>query len=171
MEQYRRRPFGGKPTWGSFDVYPNHYGVTRYRLVIFPPGLSRDERRVLRLWRTWPAWGTLLFLVAQIWLTDLVTPGWALLISVGLWLASGAVSAALAGETRSRVRTLSALTMVGAPDPQVHRLADMRALTDLLLDADSRRDNGELTESGHEAVCWQAYDRIARIGGEPAVAP
>jgi hypothetical protein len=55
------RPLDGGPTWGSLDSYPRRFGVKRYRLVVFPPGISPEERRLLRLWRSWPVWGALLW--------------------------------------------------------------------------------------------------------------
>ncbi|CAN5593702.1 hypothetical protein BH09ACT7_BH09ACT7_17500 [soil metagenome] len=162
MEQNRRlRPFGGSRTWGSFDVYPSRYGITRYRLVVFPPGLTPDERRLLRAWRTWPAWGTVLFLVAQIWLSHTMTTGWALAIAVALWLGSGVTACALAGGTRTGVRSLIAVALSGSPDEE--RLASLRVLTSVLLEADARRADGGLSEPEHETICWQVYERMALI--------
>jgi hypothetical protein len=167
MEQNRHlRPFGGRRTWGSFDIYPSHYGITRYRLVVFPPGMSPDERRLLRVWRSWPAWGTVLFLIAQIWLAQTLATGWALSIAAALWLAAGATSGALAGAARTTVRTLIALTMTGSHDED--RLATLRALTAVLLEADARRAEGTLSEPEHESICWQVYERMALID-DPAV--
>ncbi|MET0702010.1 MAG: DUF6611 family protein [Mycobacterium sp.] len=160
------RPFGGRRTWGSFDVYPSRYGITRYRLVLFPPGISPEERRLLRIWRSWPAWGTVLFLLTQIWLAQTLTTGWALTLAAALWLAAGATAGALAGASRTRVRTLIALAMTGAQDED--RLASLRALTAVLLDADARRAEGTLSEPEHETLCWQVYERMASID-DPAV--
>jgi hypothetical protein len=160
------RPFGGRRTWGSFDVYPSRYGITRYRLVVFPPGMSPDERRLLRIWRSWPAWGTVLFLFAQIWLAQTFPTGWALTLAIVLWLAAGVTACALAGATRTRVHTLIALGMTGAHDED--RLASLRALTAVLLDADARRAEGTLSEPEHETLCWGVYQRMALID-DPAV--
>ncbi len=166
MEQKRRlRLFGDRRTWGSFDIYPSRYGITRYRLVVFPPGMSQDERRMLRAWRSWPAWGTALFLAAQIWLTHSMTTGSALAFSATLWLVSGAAVCALAGGTRTRVHTLIAIATSGSPDEgTVGRLMAMRTLTATLLAADTRRAEGELTEPEHEAICWHVYEQMALIG-------
>jgi hypothetical protein len=162
MEQNRHLPpFGGRHSWGSFDVCPSRYGVTRYRLVVFPPGMTPDEQRLLRVWRSWPTWGTVLFLAAQIWLAQTMTPGWAMAIAVALCLAAGAASGALAGASRTRVRTLIALAMNGTHDED--RLTAMRALTAVLLEADARRAEGTLSEPEHETICWQVYERMALI--------
>jgi hypothetical protein len=170
MAQKRFRLLDSRRTWGSFDVYPSRYGITRYRLVIFPPGMSQDERRLLRAWRSWPIWGTVLFLVTQIWLTNTTTTGWALSTSTALWLGSGAVTFALSGGTRTRVRTLVAHAMNGVRDDEAaNRLAAMRILATVLLAADEQRATGALTELEHESVCWQVYRQMAPHGDVPAV--
>jgi hypothetical protein len=170
MAQKSFRLLDSRRTWGSFDVYPSRYGITRYRLMVFPPGISQDERRLLRGWHTWPIWGTALFLAAQIWLTNTTTAGWALAISTALWLSSGGVAFALAGGTRTRVRTLIAHTMNGVhDDAAVIRLAEMRILATALLAADEQRAAGALTELEHESVCWHVYQQIAQFGDVPAV--
>jgi hypothetical protein len=170
MAQKRFRLLDSRRTWGSFDVYPTRYGITRYRLVVFPPGMSQDERRVLRGWRTWPIWGTVLFLATQIWLTNTTTAGWALAMSTALWLGSGAVAFALAGGTRTRVRTLVAHAMNGVhDDAAASRLAEMRTLATALLAADERRAEGALTELEHESICWQVYRQMAQFVDVPVV--
>jgi hypothetical protein len=170
MALNRFRLLDGRRTWGSFDVYPSRYGVTRYRLVVFPPGISQDERRLLRGWRTWPLWGTALFLAAQIWLTNTTTTAWALAVSTALWLFTGAAAFALAGGTRTRVHTLIALSMNGVrDDAAASRLAQMRTLAAVLLAADEQRAEGELAEHEHEAICWRVYERIAQFDSVPAV--
>jgi hypothetical protein len=170
MAQKLFRLLDSRRTWGSVDVYPSRYGITRYRLVVFPPGMSQDERRLLRGWRTWPIWGTALFLAAEIWLTNTTTGGWALAMSIALWLSSGAVAFALAGGTRTRVRTLIAHAMNGVHDEAAaNRLAEMRILAAALLAADERRAAGALTELEHETVCWQVYRQMARFDDVPAV--
>ena len=51
------RLLDGERPWGSLVVQPDRFGVTRYRLVVFPPGISEPERRWVRLARGWPMWG------------------------------------------------------------------------------------------------------------------
>jgi len=156
------RPLDGGPTWGSLDSYPRRFGVTRYRLVVFPPGISPEERRLLRLWRSWPVWGALLWLVAEISLTDTTTPWAALSVSTTLYLGTGAVTLALAGSSRTRVRTMYAVLMDGRNDAlTVAALTELRTLACILYNADSLRDQGKLSAIGHEAACWRVYDRMA----------
>jgi hypothetical protein len=170
MAQKRFRLLDSGRTWGSLDVYPSRYGITRHRLVMFPPGISRDERRILRAWRTWPMWGTSLFLFAQILLTNMTTPAWALALSTGLWLCIGAAVFALTGTTRARVRTVNALAVDGAHhEADADRVALIRGLAAVLLAADDRRAEGTLAEHEHEAICWQIYEQLAQFDDAPAV--
>ena len=60
--------------WGSFIVCLDRMGVTRYRLVIYPPGINEAERRRLRVWRGWPMWGALLWIASYSILTGLIEP-------------------------------------------------------------------------------------------------
>jgi hypothetical protein len=39
------RLLDGDQPWGSIDIRPDRFGVTRYRLVVYPPGISESERR------------------------------------------------------------------------------------------------------------------------------
>ncbi len=169
MEHTRRlRSIGSGRTWGSFDIYPSRYGITRYRLVMFPPGISSDERRLLRAWRTWPVWGSLLFLASQLWLTHAMAARWALAISATIWLLSGAVAFAFSAQTRSRVRCLNGIAVTGPyDDDTVNQLAAVRALATTLLAADARRDEGVLSELDHEAICWQSYQQIGQLTAGP----
>ncbi|EHB58273.1 hypothetical protein MycrhDRAFT_0709 [Mycolicibacterium rhodesiae JS60] len=96
--------------WGSFAAYPARYGVARYRLVVFPPGMTVGERRILRLWRGWPLWGAALWLGLQIGGELSGMPETALIAGSMIYIAVGALTFALAGETRMRVRTLCAVS-------------------------------------------------------------
>lgn len=157
-----RRVLDSGRTWGSLDVAPSRYGVTRHRLVVFPPGISPDERILLRLWRSWPIWGTVTWLALETILVNAIGPGPALAISTGVCLGGGAVAMAMAGATRGRVRTLTVVRMVGVDDAMTAELcAELYQLADELADADRRLADGELTTVGHEAVVWRVYDHMA----------
>jgi hypothetical protein len=156
-----RRLLDGGRTWGSLEISASRYGVTRYRLVVFPPGISADERIVLRLWRNFPAWGLASWLLAEVTLMTAVSPGQALALATGGCAAVGAVTMALAGHTRHRVRTVTVVRMVGFNDPMAGpRLDALRTLTERLHHADARLAAGELTAVEHEAEVWQVYDAV-----------
>jgi hypothetical protein len=61
------RVLEGAHCWGSLDGGLATGGVLHLRLVLLPPGASRGERRLLRLWRSMP--GVMVTLVAGIAMT------------------------------------------------------------------------------------------------------
>ncbi len=157
-----RRVLDSGRTWGSLDVAPSRYGVTRHRLVVFPPGISPDERILLRLWRSWPVWGTVTWLTLETVLVNVVGPGSALAISSGVCLGGGAVAMALTGANRAKVHTLTVVRMAGVDDAMTAELcAELYRLAEELADADRRLADGELSVVGHEAVVWRVYDHLA----------
>lgn len=156
-----QRLLDGGRTWGALEVSSSRYGVTRYRLVVFPPGIARDERMLLRLWRAFPAWGIATWLVLEIALMTAVGPDVTLMISTGLCLSAGAVLMALTGHTRGRVRTVTVLRMIGVNDADtVDRLNELRSLAEGLVAADAKLAAGALSTVEHEAEVWRTYDRM-----------
>jgi uncharacterized protein DUF6611 len=160
--QHWRRWLDGGHTWGSLDVSLSRYGVTRYRLVVFPPGILAEDRMLLRAWRTWPAWGVAAFLILEILLVPSMSPGAALATSTGVLLGSGAVLMAMTATFRAGVRTLTVTRMAGARErDEAERLVRLQALTRELAFADRRLADGEISTVEHEAVVWDVYDRLA----------
>ena len=154
-----RRRLDCRRAWGSLDIYPSRHGVSRYRLVVFPPGISGDERRFLRWWRSWPIWGSVLWVVSEIVLSNAMTPVASLAISTMLYLGTGAIAFALAGAARTQVRTLSAIRMNGYTDTEIEtQFTKLRSLACALTDADRRRAEGTLSAVDHEALWWRVYE-------------
>jgi hypothetical protein len=168
------RLLDGDQVWGSVDVSPTRYGVTRYRLVVFPPGIDRDERRLLRGLRAWPTWGFALWVLA-LCVCSTLTP-WATITLPSLaWLGIGAYLFARVGAVRAKVRTVSVTRVAGLPDPQgAATYAEMNTLVIALRSADDLWKAGGLSTAEHEAVWWQVYDRLdpdrARTGQDPSLA-
>jgi hypothetical protein len=159
--RWRRLVDGGR-TWGSLTISPSRYGVTRHHLVVYPPGISADDRMLLRLWRSWPIWGMLTWLVMEMFLVPTIGPNPALAISIGVCLGAGALLMAMAGANRTRVRTLTVVRMAGVVDAvAVDRYAELYALAHALADADRTLAAGELSTVDHEAVVWRVYDRLS----------
>lgn len=155
------RVLDGARTWGAAEVRLSRFGVTQYRLLVYPPGLNRSERRWLRLWRGWPLWGVLAWLVCMTMLTWSMSRWAAVGVSTVLLLASGAVAAVRAGDARTRVRVLVATTMAGYADPDSDAARDrVQHLADVLIGADQRLAGGEISVVDHEFVCWQVYDQL-----------
>jgi hypothetical protein len=155
------RLLDGDYVWGSIDVSLTRYGVTRYRLVVFPPGIDRVERRLLRGLRAWPTWGVALWLLS-LCVCSALTP-WARFTLPSLaWLGIGAFLFARAGALRARIRVLSVTRVAGLPDPQgAATYAEMNTLVTALRSADHLRDAAGLSTAEHEAVWWQVYERLA----------
>lgn len=156
-----RKLLDGERTWGSLEISDARYGTARYRLVVYPPGLHRDERIPLRLWRAFPIWGLAVWLVMQVFLMAAVSTGTALAVSTGTVLAAGAVVLAMAGPARGAVRTLTVLRMVGIHDPEIlARHLEFRVLAERLVRADALRAAGEMSTVEHEAEVWRVYEAI-----------
>ena len=154
--------------WGSFDAYPSRYGVARYRLVVFPPGITVRERRLLRVWRGWPLWGAALWVGLQIGGESAGMPETALIAGSMIYIAVGALMFALAGETRVRVRTLWATTMAGYGHDDVDRqYAVLRALARALDQADLDLEEDRISPLQHEARWWQVYDVADAMATSP----
>lgn len=149
------------PAWGSFTVYPPRFGVTRYRLVVFPPGISEGHRRVLRLWRAWPAWGAVLWVLMQIAGAAVGMPETALIGGTMLVIATGALTFAFTDEIRFQVRTMWAVSMAGYRHDDVDRgYALLRALARTLDRADMDLEEGRISPAEHEARWWLVYDAM-----------
>ena len=147
--------------WGSFDIYPARYGVARHRLVVFPPGITAWERRMLKVWRSWPLWGAALWLALQIAGEAVGMSATALIAGTMLYIAAGAITFAVAGETRMRVRTLWAVKSAGlGHDEADQRYSHLRAMARALDHADLDLEEGRISPSEHEARWWQVYDLL-----------
>ncbi|MDT5179638.1 MAG: hypothetical protein QOJ95_3836 [Mycobacterium sp.] len=156
------RLLDGGHTWGSLSVSPPRYGVSRYRLVVFPPGISAEDRMLLRAWRSWPAWGIAVFLILEILLVPTLGTGLAFGTSVAVVLGAGAVLMVKSGATRGQVRTLTVVRTYGAVDDHVvEQFALLHTLTETLANADSRLAKGEIGAVAHERLVWFVYDQMA----------
>lgn len=157
--------------WGSFTIYPARFGVTRYRLVVFPPGIGTAQRRMLKLWRAWPIWGAALWVGLQIGGSVIGMPETALIGGSMLVIAIGALTFVLAGDTRLQVRSLWAVSMAGYGSAEVdERCTLLRVLARNLDRADMDLEEGRISPVEHEARVWRAYDALDEVPAtaEPA---
>lgn len=149
------------PAWGAFTSYPARFGVTRYRLVVFPPGISAGDRRLLRLWRAWPLWGAGLWVVLQIGGALVGMPETALIGGTMSVIAAGALTFALTNDSRFQVRTMWAISMAGYRHDEVDRGCGLlRALARTLDRADLDLEGGSISPAEHEARWWRVYDAM-----------
>jgi hypothetical protein len=155
------RMLDGEFLWGSLDIRPDRFGVTRYRLVVFPPGISEPERRWVRLARGWPLWGALVWVMCEATLSQ-VTGAWtALIISTAACLAVGLTAMTMAGEARTKVRTIGAIVMAGYHDPVLAATRDkLKDLAATLVDADQRLEGGQISAAHHEMIWWRVYNEL-----------
>jgi hypothetical protein len=156
----------GEHGWGSFDVRLGRSGFRRYRLTVLPPGITVKDRRLLRLWRSWPIGGVLLWLIVAMCL-NVSSPATTLAALVGMYLGTGAALFALTAGTRPRVRSMS-LTLVKGygwpidPSGEAARKA-WEKLTGVMLAAEDMLQRGTLSPVEYEAVWWEIYDRIEAV--------
>jgi hypothetical protein len=161
----------GHRPWGSVDVRRDRFGVTRYRLVVYPPGISGAERRRVRVARGWPVWGGAAWILVEIFLTHVLDPWTALAVSTTVVLVLGVTATAAAGTAHSQVRTLTAAVLVGHPDLESSAARDtIQRLGVRLIRADEGLADGSLTAADHEAIWWRVYDEMdARHADSAAV--
>lgn len=162
LRRWGARILDGENRWGFVRIQVDRFGVTRYHLVVYPPGISLEERRWLRLWRGMPVWGTALWAVLEICLQRVTSAGTALAISSAVVIVTGGLARTLAGEAQRRVRAANVVTMAGHTDAAtVTARGKLLAMAETLTDADDHLDRGRITPSQHEALWWDVYDRLA----------
>ena len=156
-----RRLLDSGRDWGALDVSASRCGIARYHLALFPPGISPNERIVLRLWRTWPIWGAVTWLVLEIVLMAVVGSVPALVISTSIGLGAGAALLAMTRRTRREVRVLTVLRIAGIHDPSVQdALEELSTRALALREADARLAAGDLSAVEHEAAVWRVYEAM-----------
>lgn len=152
----------GPSVWGSFSAGSGRYGVCRYRLVVFPPGISSTQRRRLRLWRGWPIWGACLWLTAALVLGVIGTPAVAALwAATALFVISGVIARRIAGHLPGDVRTIDLTTIPGYDLPE--GMPTPASIADTLGElrcADARMSRGIITPVEHEVIWQHVYDSM-----------
>lgn len=152
----------GARTWGSFDVQSDRFGVTRYRLTVYPPGISAAQRRRLRVWRGWPIWGSALWLLAELILTQVLDPWTALAMSTATVLCAGALAWWWADGLGAQVHTKAASVLHGHPDAQSRTIAaELTTLAEAMAVTDTCLAGGDITAVDHELMWWRVYQRLA----------
>jgi hypothetical protein len=155
------RLLDGERPWGSLVVQPDRFGVTRYRLVVFPPGISEPERRRVRLARGWPMWGALLWLACEVFLTQVTAPWTALAVSTSVLVAFGVITTRIAGRPRTMVKSLAVAVSTTIRNPEADATREkLSGLALTLIDADEALERGQISASDHELAWWQVYDEI-----------
>lgn len=159
------RLLDGAYPWGFFDATVSRYGVRRYRLVIYPPGTGTADRRLARLWRGWPVSGAALGLLALMLLGNAAaSPDTVLAIAVAAYMGIGGLLFLWAGPARVQVRSMSVVLMPGTADEHERRkYIEWKTLVHTLTRADRMLTTGATSLVEHEAIWWEAYDRLEAI--------
>ena len=83
------------------------------------------------------------------------------LVAASAYLGVGMVLFAVTAGVRTGVRTMTVILLAGDIDePDRRRYAQWELLVDLLTRADHMLEAGAVDATQHEALWWQAYDRI-----------
>jgi hypothetical protein len=159
------RLLDGARQWGSFDATVGRYGVQRYRLTVYPPGVSTSDRRFARLRQGWPITGAVLGLLAIMLLgNDMASPNAVLAWAVVAYVSIGAALFLRAGPARVQARSMSIILMPNGDDARERsNHVEWQALVYMLTRADQMVKTGVISRVEHEAVWWEAYDRLEAI--------
>lgn len=159
------RLLDGAQPWGYCDATISRYGVRRYRLIIYPPGISAADRRLARLWRGWPISGALLALFALVLLGDAAaSPDTVLAVALAAYVSIGALLFLRAGPVRVRVRSMSIILMPNTADAHERRkYIEWKTLVHMLSHADHLLTTGVISLAEYEATWWEAYERLEAI--------
>ena len=85
-----------------------------------------------------------------------------LAVAVAAYVSIAALLFLRAGPARVQVRSMSVILMSGAVDAQQRRrYTEWETVVDMLIRADQRLRTGAISPVEHEAIWWQAYDRLA----------
>jgi hypothetical protein len=150
--------------WGRVDADAMPYGITRYRLVVFPPGITPGARLRVRAWRAWPVVGAVVSVVAAIAASSQV--GYALAVATGCLTYLGGLAALGASALPER----RAVRQVWAEDPgetagmdDVLGAARVRLLAELLCAADEAQAVGELSDDEYRDVWGCVYGQVGDL--------
>lgn len=159
----RDRLLDGPNAWGSIERGPDRQGFRRYRLTLFPPGVTTSERRLLRLWRALPGWGVVLWFMAVIGLSHTYGPWLALGMASGVLFTMAVVISARLGAVRTQVRTMTVVTIAGHTDADTAAAyAELQLLASAMGAADVLLAQRRISAAEHESLWWQAYERLGK---------
>lgn len=155
--------------WGAVISAPSRYGATQQRLIVYPPGITKQSRRWLRAWRGWPLWGGFLWFVLQVYLQQMMSPWHATAISCSVCAGAGMAAFVMAGDTRRQVRIFNNCVSAGTENPELlESQRTFRLLTTTLMTAHAQHHRGELSTVDYERIWWNVYDAMALASDTPS---
>lgn len=154
----------GAHDWGAFVTSFERYGVIRRQVIVYPPGITSDQRHRLRVWRAWPVIGITTAIATAVVLSGVVGPTagffFGIIVSVLVCIAL----AHRAEDTRRSVRSLGGIEVPGMPDdPSRRHSRAAQAIASDLSGAEDAWRRGELTRVGYEQVWHTAYERVGQL--------
>lgn len=158
----------GGDQWGTLRIsHARHF--TQYRLGIYPPGITDEQRRAIKIWHGASMWATTLWLVIMITVTaGGVHP---LLSALGSALVAGGaafVAAEHSQPVRGEMHWLEACTgdYPSEPSHQQFQRDRILRLTALLRAADKAVATGGISPIEHKALWARCYRDLAPHRGE-----
>lgn len=152
------------------DIRPQRWGSVAYRIVLYPPGISAEERRRVRIWRGFYAWGTAWWLAATAMLSGFTEPWAAATVASATTLLFGAGAFRRAGSVRNRVRTADVTVPLPNSDRALLTLArHVQEVGTAMVRADRRLREGQITAADHEVIWHRAYENLLPTRAVPAV--
>jgi hypothetical protein len=159
------RLLDGDRPWGSYDVNVCQYAVRRYRLIIYPPGITTADRRLARLRRGWPVGGAMLILCAIVIGDAVSSPFTVPAVAITTYLSIYVLLFLLAGPRRVHVKSMSLILMpLSTDEDERRRHGEWKTLTRMLTRADDMLSTGAISPVEYEAIWWQAYDCLEDAG-------
>ena len=166
LEQSYRGIRNGKKAWGSVVVFePSPGRCVTYRVTVYPPGTSMEERRAVQLYRQWPQVGALGLSVVFLAVAAVVpvVPLFAALgaLYVAGWIATARASSAVRrGSEQIQTSFILYGTTVEAVGDSVLVLRTLNIFDGL----DRRLADGDLSPAQFE-VHWAAvHDALGQRG-------
>jgi hypothetical protein len=154
-----RRLAEGSHRWGGISVSPSRFGITRYTLRIYPPGLDRHGRVRLRVADAWRVaevpLGVGVFVAVSAGGSDLGAVAAASIV----WLTGWSGTRWLTRRERPGVLELRGTAGLDASDAR--ELRELFAAVDTLTAADAALAEGALTGVEYELTWILAYDRAS----------
>ncbi|NUU06154.1 DUF6611 family protein [Leifsonia sp. C5G2] len=161
MNDVMRRMLEGRARWGTLDVTPASPGLwQRVRLTVYPPGITRGERRLLHLRHGWPVAGAIAGLVLMVALSD-AGPVLSLAAALTVYLSGFVVLARLTRELRSRSRVVTVASEYVRGE--LHEFGDvrlLRAAASRLIELDARRRAGLVDPVAYESAWIDVYETL-----------
>lgn len=154
----------GAYRWGRIEestaLFTARTGVCVRRLVVYAPGADAADRRILTLWRSWPAVGGGLAFAVALALAPIAPLG-ALVGMLAVYLGGLAVVGMRSKRARRGCRSLrsSSVELTTGRETIGDEEALEAAFVELAL-LESLRDRGRIDEVGFELGWARVYDRL-----------